>query len=68
MDHYLPNFDRICFIERSDTVSAKATAVMTERPFAEIPISGEGNVRRAVSIGVVLAILLTVGVVPNVQI
>lgn len=41
---------------------------MTERPFAEIPISGEGNVRRAVSIGVVLAILLTVGVVPNVQI
>lgn len=65
MDYYAPGFRRIGFVERNDVSTSVEGAFVNEAPFADITIPAEGPALKAVSIGVMVAFFLTVGLVPN---
>lgn len=68
MDYHLPNFRKVSFVERQpDLTESVVSAFANESPFAEIEIPASGNVLKAVSLGLMLAFFLAVGLVPNVS-
>lgn len=67
MNYNAPNFRKICFVEKYDTSESVMSAFENELPFAEITIPASGEVLKAVSLGMMVAIFLAVGLVPNVS-
>lgn len=66
MDSHVPGFSRVVFVERNDVSETVVSALRNDLPFAEITIPASGNVLKAVGLGVMVAFLLAVGLVPNV--
>lgn len=66
MEYSAPGYSRAGFVERNNSASA-VSAFWKEQPFAEITIPASGPVLKAVGLGVMVAFLITVGLVPNVQ-
>lgn len=67
MDSNIPNFRRVCFVERNDVTESVASAFVNEHPFAEIEIPASGHALKAVGLGLMVAFFLAVGIVPNVS-
>lgn len=67
MRYYAPGFRRIGFVERNDVSASVESAFGNELPFAEITIPASGPALKAVGLGVMVAIFLAVGLVPNVS-
>ena len=67
MNYYAPGFRRVSFVERNDVSATVETAFGNDLPFSEIIIPANGQVLKAVSLGVMVAFFLAVGLVPNVS-
>lgn len=69
LDSYDPfmDMDRQTFksVEQNDTSESVKSAFQNELPFAEINIPGNGEMLTAMSLGMMVAIFLAVGIVPN---
>lgn len=67
MDYNAPNFKKIHFVETYDTSELVMSAFANEPPFSQITIPASGEVHKAVSLGIMVAIFLMVGLFPNVS-
>ena len=67
MEYCAPGFNRVCFVERNDISASVESAMVNELPFADINIPASGHVLKAVGLGVIVAFLLSVGLVPDVS-
>lgn len=56
---------KVHFLEGKDVSSTLASAFRNEQPFADITIPANGPVLTAVSLGIMVAICIAVGIVPN---
>lgn len=66
-DYFVPGFRCVGFVESHDVSASVASALGNEPPFAEITIPASGPVLKAVGLGVMVAIFLAIGIVPNVS-
>lgn len=67
MEYNSPLFRRVSFVETNDVSASVESAFTKEVPFAEIVIPAGGNLLKAVSLGVMVAFFLAVGIVPNME-
>lgn len=67
LDYHAPGFHRIAFVERNDVSPSVVSAMANEQPFSDIIIPANGQVLMAVSLGVMVVIYLSVGLIPNVS-
>lgn len=67
VDHHYDKFNKVCFLERKYLTGEVLSALDNEYPFTEINIPASSNVRVAVGLGVMVAVFLALGIVPNVS-
>jgi len=67
IENSVPGLRRICFVESSDVSASVESAYRNELPFSEITIPANGPVLKAVSLGLMVAIFLALGIVPDVS-
>jgi hypothetical protein len=69
-EYISPYFRKVGFVETSEAAALVESAYSNDFPFAEIniPASTGGNVLKAVGLGLMVAILFSVGLVPNSEI
>jgi hypothetical protein len=65
MDYSAPGFNKISFVETHDVSASVESTFGNEPPFADIQIPASGPVLKAVSLGIMVAFFLAVGIVPN---
>lgn len=64
-EHIQPGFQKISFVETRDVSASVESALENEHPFAGITIPANGPVLKSVGLGLMVAIFLAVGIVPN---
>lgn len=65
MEYYSPDFSRISFVESHDVSASVESTFENQLPFAEIKIPASGYMLQGVGLGLIVAFLLGVGLVPN---
>lgn len=67
VDNHYDQFQKVCFIEKKYLTGDVLSAFENEFPFSDMNIPANNNVRVAVGLGVMVAVFLAMGIVPNVS-
>jgi hypothetical protein len=64
--YYKPSFlKKLHFLERNDISESLSDAFGNEQPFAEITIPASGHALKSVSLGVMVSVFLSLGILPT---
>lgn len=59
-------FTKVCFLERKNLTGEVLSAFENDYPFKGIDLPANSNARVAVGLGIMVAVFLAMGIVPNV--